>query len=93
MLDMKTTYKLKNGIVLRSISGKYWALDTITGKQFKLNEVSYFILDLFRTQKTFEQMINCVLNEYNVTQERLTADCDIVLRFAVTNNLIEEENS
>ncbi len=75
MLDMNHPLLREDSIVLRGLGDKYWALDTSSGNQYKLNEVSYFILNLLRTPMTTAQVVDKVLEEYAVTREQATHDC------------------
>jgi hypothetical protein len=90
MLDIDTVIELHKNIVLRGIGDKYWALDVSTGNQYKLNEVSFFILEIFRKPHTTSKAIEVIMNEYNVTRERVVEDCRKILQFAVKNNIIKE---
>jgi len=90
MLDLNTVLKLNKDIVLRGLADKYWALDVTTGNQYKLNEVSYTLLNLCRGPKTIAQAVDLMLQEYNVSQERLMTDCCSVLQFAIEKGIIKE---
>lgn len=90
MLDLNQKYQLNDEIVLRKIESKCWALNTINGDQYRLNEVSFFILDTFREVLSFYEMISMVQQEYNVSRERLISDCTNILQYAVKNNIVKE---
>ena len=90
MLDIETVLELHKNIVLRGISDKYWALDVSTGNQYKLNDVSFFILEFLRSPQTIVQIAEVVMNEYNVTHERVMEDCRKILQFAIENKIIKE---
>lgn len=90
MLDLNVAVKLNKNIVLRGLADKYWALDVTTGSQYKLNEVSYTLLNLCREPKTTAQIVDLMLQEYNVSQERLMADCCSVLQPAVEKGIVKE---
>ena len=90
MLDIDTVLELQKNIVLRGIGDKYWALDVSAGNQYKLNAVSFFILELFRSPQTITQITEAVVNEYNVTRELVVEDCRKVLQFALENKIIKE---
>lgn len=90
MLDLNTVLELSNDIVLRGVGEKYWALNVSTGNQYKINEVSYFILNQFRTPRSIELMIEEVAKEYSVTRAQLEVDCMKVLQFAVNQTLVKE---
>lgn len=90
MLDLTKKFQLKEEIVLRKIDSKCWALNIENGNQYRLNEVSYLILDSFRDTSTVEEMIAIVEKEYAVDKERLTADCSLMIQTAVDKNILKE---
>jgi hypothetical protein len=90
VLDINNILELHQDIVLRGVGNKYWALNVSNGNQYRLNEVSYFILDFFRTPQAIASMIEKVLEEYNVERERLISDCSTVLQFVIEKNILKE---
>lgn len=90
MLDISNILCLNETVVLRGLADKFWALDTSSGNQYKLNEVSYFILNLLRTPATIEQVVDEILKEYTVPRERAVSDCSRVLQFAIEKNIVKE---
>ena len=92
MLDLKKSFCLSDTIVLRGLTNKFWALDTASGNQYKLNEVSYFILNLLRSPITIGQLIDEIRKIYEVSHEQVVADCSNVLQFAKEKNIIKEVN-
>ncbi|MCU6715326.1 PqqD family protein [Megasphaera butyrica] len=90
MLDLTKKFQLKEEIVLRKIDSKCWALNIENGNQYRLNEVSYLILDSFRDASTVEEMIAIVKKEYAVDKERLIADCSLMIQTAVDKNILKE---
>ncbi len=90
MLDLKQKYQINDKIVLRKIDSKHWALNIETGNQYRLNDVSYFILDSFRELSTFEDVILIIQKEYAVDKERLIADCFSLLQTAINKNILKE---
>lgn len=90
MLDLNQKFKLNAEIVLRKIDSKCWALNTSNGNQYRLNEVSYCILEAFRETESFDKMISRVQQEYAVSRERLISDCTTILQYAVKNNIVKE---
>lgn len=90
MLDMNSMHLLERSIVLRGIGDKYWALDISSGNQYRLNEVSHFILNLLRVQMSTDQVVEEILREYEVDRDQATADCSNVIRFAIEKNIIKE---
>ena len=90
MLDLTKKFKLNEKIVLRKIESKCWALNVENGNQYRLNEVSYLILDSFRETATVENVIEIVGKEYAVDKERLIADCCLIIQTAVDKNILKE---
>lgn len=90
MLDLTKKFQLKEEIVLRKIDSKCWALNVENGNQYRLNKVSYLILDSFRDASTVEEMIAIVKKEYAVDKERLIADCSLMIQTAVDKNILKE---
>ena len=90
MLDLTQRFQTNDKIVLRKIDSKCWALNIENGNQYRLNEVSYLILDSFREASTVEAMISSVVTEYAVDRERLIADCSLMIQTAVDKNILKE---
>lgn len=90
MLDIDKVLVLHQDIVLRGVGEKYWALNVSTGNQYRLNEISYFILNIFRIPQKFSSVVDKVLNKYNVDKERLISDCGTVLQYAIKENILKE---
>ena len=90
MLDLTKKFQLNEKIVLRKIDSKCWALNVENGNQYRLNEVSYLILDSFRDTSTVEEMITIVKKESAVDKERLIADCSSMIQTAVDKNILKE---
>jgi hypothetical protein len=88
MLDLEKKYILSEDIVLRNVGKTYWGLNTKSGDQFKLNEVSYFILDQFRKQLTVKELLVILLKEFDVTEEVITEDVDKIISVATKNDLL-----
>lgn len=90
MLDLTQKYQLNEKIVLRKIDSKCWALNVENGNQYRLNEVSYLILDSFREASAVEAMISVVEKEYAVDREQLIADCSLMIQTAIDKNILKE---
>ena len=90
MLDLTQRYQINDKIVLRKIDNKCWALNVENGNQYRLNEVSYLILDSFREAPTVEAMISVVEKEYAVDRDRLIADCSLMIQTAIDKNILKE---
>ena len=89
-MDLTKKFQLNEKIVLRKIDSKCWALNVENGNQYRLNEVSYLILDSFRDTSAVEEVITIVEKEYAVDKERLIADCSSMIQTAVDKNILKE---
>lgn len=83
-------FLLNSNMVLRNVGNKYWVLDTKFGNQYKLNNISYDILSLFREEKSISDVLELIANEYSVSTDRLFADSSSMLNFAIEKNVIQE---
>lgn len=92
MLDMNQPLVLEDSVVLRALRDKYWALNTKSGNQYRLNGVSYFILNLLRVQMSATQVVEEILRDYSVDREQAVTDCCKVLQLAVENAIVKEVN-
>lgn len=90
MLDLTKDYKVKSDIVLRSVNNNYWALNTSNGNQYKLNEVSYFIINQMNEKATIEQIAQKAICEYKVSFDEFIEDCKLMVRVALENHIVEE---
>lgn len=90
MLDLTKKYQINDKIVLRKIECKCWALNVENGNQYRLNEVSYFILDLFREASAAEAVVSAVEKEYAVDRDQLIADCSLMIQTAIDKNILKE---
>jgi L-lactate utilization protein LutC len=73
---------------LVSIGKSQVALDTETGSEYKLNEVSYDMLEQLSTEKTVEELINVMTQIYNVSKETMSSDCEEWLPTALEKGLV-----
>ncbi len=90
MLDLTKEYKVKSEIVLRTVNNNYWALNTANGNQYKLNEVSYFIINQITEKATIEQIAKKAICEYKVSFDEFIEDCKLIIQVALENHIIEE---
>ena len=74
MVEIKKIYKVCDNIIIRGINKKFWALDSKTGSQYKLNELSFDILSLMNGKNTVESIIDAQFKKYQVEKVILTQD-------------------
>jgi hypothetical protein len=90
MLDLTQKYQRNPNIVIKSIGGKQVALNTDIGSEYKLNEVSYDMLEVLSQPITMNDFVATMLDKYNVSRERFTADCETWLADALQKELIQK---
>lgn len=88
MLDIKEVFYLNEDIVLKGINDKFWALDTSTGSQYRLNEVSYDILSSVDGQKNIEDIIQKIKDSYSVDYDKLLSDCIKFIDLAINKDIL-----
>lgn len=83
-------YRIKQGYVVREIAGEYIAVpvDSSCGTNIIiLNPVSKFLWDELKTEKTFDELLNAMLSNYDVSKEEAEQDLKEFLMQIVENGL------
>ncbi len=84
-------YAIKQGYVAREIAGEYLAVpvdNSVGSNIIVLNEVSKFLWDELKTEKTFDELLNAMLGNYDVSKEEAEADLKDFLMQLVENGLL-----
>lgn len=82
---------IKQGYVAREIAGEYIAVpvDASCGGQIVvLNPVSKFLWDEMKTEKTFEELLDAMLKNYDVSKEEAEADLKEFIMQLIENGLL-----
>ena len=74
MLEVNNICNINENIILKGINKKFWALDSKSGTQYKLNELSFDILSLMIGSKSIGEIIEIQYHKYNVEKDLLTKD-------------------
>ncbi|CDF00948.1 unknown [Ruminococcus sp. CAG:624] len=74
MLEVNNICNINENIILKGINKKFWALDSKSGTQYKLNELSFDILSLMNGSKSIGEIIEIQYHKYNVEKDLLTKD-------------------
>ena len=85
-------YAVKQGYIAREIAGEYVAVpvDSSCGTQMVvLNPVSKFLWDELREEKSFDELLNAMLGNYEVSKEEAEADLKDFLMTLIENGLLE----
>ena len=84
-------FSIKQGYVAREIAGEYIAVpvDSSCGTNIViLNPVSKFLWDELRTEKTFDELLDAILKNYDVSKEEAETDLKEFLMQLIENGLL-----
>jgi len=85
-------YSIKQGFIVREIAGEFIAVpidSSGSSNIIVLNEVSKFLWDELKTEKTFDELLNAMLGNYDVSKEEAEADLKDFINQLTENNLIK----
>jgi hypothetical protein len=74
-------YQLKQDILSSQIGEEIVLLDVASGKYFKIDEIGSTIWEYLKEPKSIEDLVNVLMQEFEVEKERCTSD---------VSNFIEE---
>ena len=77
-------------IVLKSVNNKFWALDTLSGKQFKLNRTAFEILSALSENVVLDKIFNEIAQRYDVLMEVFIRDASNLIQQAINNGIVEK---
>ena len=86
--------KIKQGFVLREIVGEYVIVPTgevtltFTGLM-TVNEVGAYLWKLLSVETTKEELVNALLDEYDVDEKTASSDIDEYIQYLKQNNILE----
>ena len=83
---------IKQGYVAREIAGEYVAVpvDSSCGAHIVvLNSVSKFLWDELKTEKTFDELLDAMLKNYDVSKEEAETDLKDFLMQLIENGLLK----
>ncbi len=85
-------YSVKQGYIVREIAGEYIAVpvDSSCGTNIViLNPVSKFLWDELRTEKSFDELLDAMLKNYDVSKEEAESDLKDFLMQLIENGLMK----
>lgn len=88
MLDLAQKYRRNPHVIIKSIGGSQVALNVDNGSEYKINEVSYDMLEAFSVPLTVPELVDIMLEQYNVSKERLMADSEKWFAEAMEKKLV-----
>lgn len=83
-------YSIKQGYIVREIAGEYIAVpvDSSCGKNIVvLNPVSHFLWQELQSEKTFDELLEAMLKNYNVPENEAKNDLNDFLTQLTENGL------
>ena len=85
--------KLKAGLTLRKVGTEYLVMKDNTksidfNDVLSLNETGAFIFNLLKEEISKEELLDKILNEYDVSAEIASADLDEIIKILKENNLL-----
>ena len=78
-MDLNKKITLSDDVISQEVSGETVLLDLASENYFGLDEVGTRIWQLIKENGDLELVVKTLLEEYNVTEEALTADVDALL--------------
>lgn len=84
-------FSIKQGFVVREIAGEYIAVPvdgSVSSNIVVLNPVSKFLWDELKTEKTFDELLNAVIENYSVSKEEAEADLKDFMMQLIENGLL-----
>ena len=85
-------YSIKQGYVVREVAGEFIAvpIDSSCGTNIIiLNTVSKLLWEELREEKTFEELLDAILKNYDVPKEEAEADLKDFIMQLVENGLMK----
>lgn len=89
MITMHTTVVIAPGLAAAELGGEAVVLDANTGKYYGLNELGARIFDLIRQPAAVRDVVQALLQEYEVTADRLEQDVLAFLHAMEARELVE----
>jgi hypothetical protein len=84
-------FSIKKGFIVREIAGEFLAVpidSTLGGNIVVLNPVSKFLWDEPKEEKTFEELLDALLKNYQVPAEEAEADLKEFLMQMLESDLL-----
>jgi hypothetical protein len=93
MLDMKGLYRRNENVIIRKLGKNQWALNMETGSEYTLNEISFDMLDILSTPHSIDELLNEIMNIYDVSRNILAEDCNTWLAVVLQKGLVDIYNN
>jgi hypothetical protein len=91
-ISMSSSMKTPDGIVYRDLQGEAVLLNLNTGTYFGLDPVGTRIWNLLQEQRSLQQILDCLLQEYDVTEAQCREDLLNLIGQMQEKGLVEVSN-
>lgn len=88
-LSLETSVVVSQNLAVADLGNEAVLLDPASGSYYGLNEVAARILDLAREETTIDQIVDRLLDEFDVERQRLAADVVIFVKDLEARGLID----
>lgn len=94
MLEIKPTtrFALEESVTLQGISelDHYYAFDTKSGDQYRLNHTAHWVLNSVGRGVNFQELLNKFIIAYDLPQNTAEDDLFEIIHDAIDNHIIKE---
>lgn len=87
----KSIFQLKMDILSSQIGNEIVLLDVASGKYFKIDEIGSSIWEHLREPKTLENLVEILMNEYDVQKEQCLNDVSKFLEELKSNDFLMDK--
>lgn len=88
-MNPNTRLKRKSNIITADLQGSAVTMDIITGQYYDLGETGGTIWNLLKIEKSYDELINDITAEYEVSREQCEEDIEDFLQKLINDGLIE----
>jgi hypothetical protein len=92
-MDVKGIYRRNENIIIKILGKNQWALNMETGCEYGLNEISFDMLNILSTPHSVDELLNEIINIYDVSRDVLAKDCNTWLAAALQKGLVDIYNN
>ena len=89
MLDVENKYVRCKDIIIKSINDLYYAFNLSDGSEYKINEVSYDILEFLAEPHYLKEVFENIVKVYDVSEEQLRDDMELWFDFALSHMIVQ----
>ena len=90
MLEVNKQYKRNSDVIIKNVGKTFVALNTETGSEYKINVVSYDMLDILADEMSVQELITKMLEIYDSSTDVIVSDCENWIPEALMKGLIVE---